>query len=245
MRDSRILMGMTITVEVIDPNASQKDIDDVFRYFTEIDNRFSTYKKNSEISRINRGEIKPKGYSKEMQEVFRLAQQTKQETNGYFDITKGSTIDPSGLVKGWAIYNAAGLLQKKSFKNFYVDAGGDVQVAGKNKAGEKWQIGIRNPFTPAEIVKVIKLTDQGIATSGSYVRGQHVYDPHHPEKQLDDIVSMTVVGPNVFEADRFATAAFAMQKEGILFLESKKDIEGYMIDKDGVATYTSGFERYV
>jgi len=64
-------------------------------------------------------------------------------------------------------------------------------------------------------------------------------------EQLYEIVSLTVIGPTVYDADRFATAAFAMGRQGIEFLESQKEYEGYMIDAKGIATYTNGFEQYV
>jgi FAD:protein FMN transferase len=64
-------------------------------------------------------------------------------------------------------------------------------------------------------------------------------------KPVQSIVSLTVVGPNVYEADRFATAAFAMDSAGIHFIEELDGFEGYMIDHAGMAMYTSGFERYV
>ena len=70
----------------------------------------------------------------------------------------------------------------------------------------------------SEHVKVLALTDQGIATSGTAIRGQHIYNPHQPDASIQDIVSLTVIGPNIYEADRFATAAFAMGKEGIRFI---------------------------
>ena len=56
---------------------------------------------------------------------------------------------------------------------------------------------------------------------------------------------MTIIGPNVYEADRFSTPAFAMGRNGIKFIEKQKGLEGYMIANDGVATYTSGFNKYV
>ena len=86
---------------------------------------------------------------------------------------------------------------------------------------------------------------RGIATSGSYVRGQHIYDPHAPERQIEDIVSLTVIGPDVLEADRFSTAAFAMGKAGIHFIEELPGFEGYMVDAAGIATQTSGFKAFV
>lgn len=94
-------------------------------------------------------------------------------------------------------------------------------------------------------MKVLALTQQGIATSGTAARGQHIYDPYHRSRPLTDIASITVIGPNIYEADRFATAAFAMGRKGIQFIERLTGFEGYMIDADGCATFTSGFERYV
>ena len=92
---------------------------------------------------------------------------------------------------------------------------------------------------------MLALTDEGIATSGTAIRGQHIYDPYHPERLLEDIVSLTVIAANVYEADRFATAAFAMGRRGIQFLEKLAGVEAYMVDAQARATFTSGFERYV
>jgi thiamine biosynthesis lipoprotein len=135
-------------------------------------------------------------------------------------------------------------LKDAGFTNFYIDAGGDIEVAG-NKDGEPWRSGIRNPFNRKENVKVLAVTDKGIATSGTAIRGQHIYNPQNPDTLLQDIVSLTVIGPNVYEADRFATAAFAMGRRGIYFIEQLPAFEGYMIDASARATFTSGFERYV
>ncbi len=244
MKQTRLLMGMPITVEIMDSTASQDDLDSVFDYFTTIDDRFSTYKDSSEIAKINRGELSAAHYSEDMKTILALSEQTKKETDGYFDIQHNGVYDPSGIVKGWAIQNATTLLQEQGFQNFYIDAGGDIQVAGK-KQGNLWRVGIRNPFNRNEYVKVLALSDRGVATSGTAIRGQHIYDPFQQNTPLTEISSLTVIGPNIYEADRFATATFAMGRKGIYFIESLQGFEGYMIDKHARATFTSGFERYV
>jgi thiamine biosynthesis lipoprotein len=277
MKDTRLIMGMPITVEVVD--APTPDVlDTVFAYFTEIDERFSTYKETSEISRLNEALVANVGapqrdgaraeqflskeiaypklaMSAQLQEILELAEKTKQETHGYFDIQKpGGGIDPSGIVKGWAIKNAAELLDTKGYRNFYIEAGGDIQARGKNTGGVEWSVGIRHPFAKGEIIKVIYPSrlggaeadprDKGVATSGSYERGNHIYNPHSPDAKLEDVVSITVIGPNVLEADRFATAAFAMGQEGVQFIESLAGFEAYSIDSSGIATMTSGFSKF-
>jgi len=244
MKQTRLLMGMPITVEIADAPATAADFDAVYDYLTTVDERYSTYKPNSEISRINRGLPRQK-WSGEMREVLELCAQTKRQTHGYFDIEHGGQLDPSGLVKGWAIQHAAELLRGYGFANFYIDAGGDIQISGLSARGRPWHIGIRNPFNRTEIIKTIAVRGEGVATSGTSIRGQHVYNPHRPGAALTDILSITVIGPNIYEADRFATAAFAMGRGGIHFIENLHGFEAYMVDNKRMATYTNDFERYV
>ncbi|HEX4774269.1 MAG TPA: FAD:protein FMN transferase [Candidatus Saccharimonadales bacterium] len=235
---------MPITVEIVDIEADQSDLDGVFDYFDSVDQRFSTYKKDSEISRVNRGLTESK-WSDEMKEVLELCQQTKNETDGFFDIRHEKQRDPSGLVKGWAIQNAAELLERQGFQNYYVDAGGDIQTKGVNTKDQPWQVGLRNPFNRDEVIKVLAVSGEAVATSGLYIRGPHIYNPHDPKDELAAVASLTVVGPSIFDVDRFATAAYAMGPQGISFIEARPDLEAYSVGQNGLATMTSGFERYV
>lgn len=234
-------MGMPVTIEIagaIDTHGHEM----AFAWFDAVDRRFSTYRQDSEISAINRHELMARRHSAQMSEVLHLADATRRQTQGYFNIrTPAGTLDPSGIVKGWAIRKAALLLADAGVKNFFVDAGGDVQVAGEKADGTPWRVGIRNPFDPAGIVKVLVPRGRGIATSGNYARGAHIYNPHLPEREVTDPVSLTVVAADVLEADRFATAAFAMGPAGIEFIEAMPGLEGYAIDPSGIATMTSGF----
>jgi FAD:protein FMN transferase len=245
MKQTRILMGMPITIEVVDAAAQADIFDHVFAYFTYVDQTFSTYKAGSEISRINKQEISVAQASQDVRTIFALAEQTKQETSGYFDILRDGVYDPSGIVKGWSIYQAANIIRLAGYRNFSIDAGGDIQAVGQNSQRKRWRVGIRNPFTMREIVKVLAISNRGVATSGVYIRGQHIYNPKTSGQLPTDVISLTVIGPNIYEADRFATAAFAMGEEGIRFIERLEGFEGYMIDQQRRATFTSGFTRYL
>ncbi|RUY20000.1 FAD:protein FMN transferase, partial [Mesorhizobium sp. M7A.F.Ca.US.001.04.2.1] len=175
MRETRLLMGMPITID-IDGAADAGLVDTVFDYFEHIDRRFSTYRADSEISAINRGDLPVRDWSGEMMEVLALAAQTKNETGGYFDIRKpDGSLDPSGIVKGWAIRNAAGIVQRADVGDFFIEAGGDIQSCGRNASGLDWSVGIRNPFNADEIIKIVYPRGHGVATSGTYARGQHIY----------------------------------------------------------------------
>lgn len=244
-KKTRILMGMPITIEIVDSIPSEEIFDKVFNYFEYVDEKFSTYKPMSEISLINLGALTLEETSPEMETIFSEAEQWRNATGGYFNIHHDGVYDPSGLVKGWAISNAADILRQAGFANYYVEAGGDFQAVGKNHQGQNWRVGIRNPFNMQEIVKVLSVSDCGVATSGTYIRGQHIYDPVHGRSTIRDVVSLTVVGADIYEADCYATAAFAMGRDGIKFIETLEGFEGYMIDMDRKATFTSGFERFV
>lgn len=238
-------MGMPITAKINDADATAADLNSVFDYFEQTEKKFSVFLATSEITLINEGKIKKVDYSDAMNEILEKAEQTKKETNGFFDIiANDGRYNPSGLVKGWAINNAAKILKERGFENFYINAGGDIQVQGTNELGQFWSVGIRNPFNRKEIVRILYIKDAGVATSGTAIRGQHIYNPHDRQKEIAEIVSLTVIGPNIYEADRFATAAFAMGKEGIKFIESLRGFEAYLIDKNRQATMTSCFAKY-
>jgi len=239
-------MGMPVILDIVGNAISDAVFEKVFSYFHSIDERFSVYKETSEITKINHGITKEEDYSDDMRKVFELCEETKKLSNGFFDIrSPGGFLDPSGLVKGWAIYNAAEILKNDGWKNFYINVGSDIEARGSNENGEKWKIGIRNPFNGKEVVKILRATNRGIATSGNQTRGKHIYDPSDHNAPADEIASITIIGPNIYEADRFATPSFAMGKLGIEFIESLAEFEGYSIDKNGVATMTSGFEKYL
>ena len=232
MKLTQFIMGMPVTVDVADTAVTADILDEVFNYFRYVDDKYSPFKPTSEVSQINAGKIKSP--SPEMALILKLAEQTTKETNGYFDVWHDKKLDPSGLVKGWAINNAARILQNHGLKNYFVEAGGDIQTAGP----KKWRIGIKNPFKPTEIVKIFTLSGQGIATSGNYERGLHIYNPK-TGRAANDVASITVIGPNVYEADRFATAAFAMGKNGLKFIATRPNLAGYQINKNGTAVLTA------
>jgi FAD:protein FMN transferase len=256
MKRTEIIMGMPITVAIPDrermddhaPGRAfatvEQAADAVFGYFRKVDERFSPYKPESETSRIGRGAVLPSELSPEMQEVLRLSEETRRMTNGYFDVWFKGRFDPSGLVKGWAISKAAEILDADGLVSFSIEAGGDIETRGANDDGLPWVVGIRNPFDPSTIIRSVRLGSRGIATSGTYIRGEHIYNPR-TGKKANEIASLTVIGPNAYEADRFATAAFVMGQAGVEYVGGLSELDAYMVDWSGTATFTPGFARYI
>lgn len=243
--ETRLIMGMPITLDI--PNSEHTGIHErVFGFFTDVDIRFSPFRPDSEVSRFNAGEVGESALSSQMRDVLEIAHRMRKFTDGYFDIRRNDgTIDPSGVVKGWAILGAAQLIEREGFADFCIDAGGDIQVGGRDASRQEWSIGIRNPFAPQEIVKAVKPRGQGVATSGNYIRGDHIYDPHDRARRIEGPVSITVIGSDVLVADLHATAAFAMGDAGIYYIEDLEGVEAYQIHRDGTAVQTTGFKEFV
>jgi thiamine biosynthesis lipoprotein len=191
------IMGMPIVVEVRGEDAP---FDEVFGWFRWVDETFSTFKPGSEISRVARGEPST---TPEVREILERCEELRARTNGYFDAYAGGSLDPSGLVKGWAVDRAADLLDAAGVREYVVSAGGDMRLRGT------WRVGIQHPLERQAVAAVVEATDLALATSGEYARGRHVLDPHTGEPPAG-ILSVTISGPDLATADAYATAAFAM-----------------------------------
>jgi thiamine biosynthesis lipoprotein len=163
------------------------------------------------------------------------------ETDGYFDVRADhGWLDPSGLVKGWSVERASALLARAGSANHCINAAGDVRVRGEAEAGRPWQIGVLHPQHPDALTAVVAVTDAAVATSGTYERGLHVFDPH-TFLPADALASVTVVGPDLTFADAYATAALARGLAAPAWLSSLSGHEAYVVDAGGHVWSTPGF----
>lgn len=234
------VMGMGIVVEVRDHDVGEAPIDDVFEWLRLIDQTFSTYREDSEISRLDRGELEPQDASPDVLAVLARCDELRDDTRGYFDARAGGRLDPSGLVKGWSVDRAAEILERAGARRFAVYAGGDVIVRGRPEAGKQWRVGIRHPRRADRLAAVVEASDLAIATSGGYARGDHVLDPHTGRPPVG-LLSVTVTGPDLATADAYATAAFAMGRLGPAWTAQLAGYEAMTITDDGRVLSTPGF----
>jgi FAD:protein FMN transferase len=239
-------MGTAISLDLRDQTVSPAAIDAAFDHLRDIDRRFSTWKAESEISRLGRGELSAEDCSQDVRVVLERCDHLRAATCGFFDIRShrlDGRLDPSGFVKGWAAESAAGILEAAGARNFCLNAGGDVIARGEPTPGRPWRIGIRHPELPDRLATVIEARDVAVATSGGYERGDHIIDPH-TGRPPSGLLSLTVVGPALSEADAYATAAFAMGPEGLTWIDSVPGYAGCMITAERRLVWTSGFARF-
>jgi thiamine biosynthesis lipoprotein len=202
------VMGMPVTVEVRDGDVGPAALDRVFDWLRFVDATFSPYRPDSEIRRLDRGELALRDAHPLVGEVLAHCERLRVATGGYFDARACGRLDPSGLVKGWSVDRAGALLSAAGARRFCVNAGGDVLVRGG-----PWRVGVQHPHRRDRLAAVLSLTDAAVATSGAYERGEHIVDPLSG-RPPSGALAVTVLGRDLATADAYATAAFAMGERG-------------------------------
>jgi thiamine biosynthesis lipoprotein len=228
-------MGTVFSFRVPAPGVGPTVLPDVVAWLHAMDATFSTYRADSEITRINDGRLPLPAASAEMREVLAAAERLRLETDGYFDVRPdGGRLDPSGYVKGWATQRAADMLGAAGSVNHCVNGGGDVVCAGRPMAGRGWRIGVADPFRRDALLTVLEASGPiAVATSGLAERGAHILDPH-TGSAAREIASVSVLAADLITADVYATAAAAMGlNRARTWLTARPDIGALIVAADG------------
>jgi thiamine biosynthesis lipoprotein len=232
---------MPIGIDVRDPAGI--NVEAAFDWLREVDAVFSTYREDSEISRLDRGELTVAECRPEVDEVLMRCMELERATGGYFSVRPAGRLDPSGLVKGWAVDGAAERLAAAGAQRFCINAGGDIVARGRAGPDRPWRVGIRHPEDLERLAAVLSVEDLAVATSGLYERGAHIVDPH-TGRPAAGLLSVTVVGPDLATADAYATAAFAMGPGGPAWTATLTGYDAMCITSDHRVLSTPGFARH-
>jgi thiamine biosynthesis lipoprotein len=203
----------------------------------EVDSVFSTYRRDSYVSRLGRGEISTKDCPPVVVEVLALAGRANQESGGAFDVRRRGadgvpTLDPSGVVKGWAVQRAAAPLLALDDTDVCLSAGGDMVCHVADETRPPWQVGIEDPHDPSRVVAVVPVRRGAVATSGHAHRGHHVVDAR-TGRAPTGLASVTVVAPDLTSADLDATTAYALGLDGIRWLRGRPQRAGLVVLASG------------
>lgn len=237
------IMGTAISIDLRDVGVEDDVVGTAFDWLRQVDERFSLYKPQSEISRLARGELTVEECRVEVGDVLSLCEELREETQGVFNAWScraDGLLDPSGVVKGWAVERAAGILLLGGARNFCLNAGGDVVIRGEPEPGRAWRIGIRHPVEAGAVAAVVQGHDLSVATSGAYERGDHIVDARTgiPSRTL---LSLTVAGPSLTMADAYATAGFAMGRGGVGWVATRPGYAPFAVTASGRVQYSDAF----
>jgi thiamine biosynthesis lipoprotein len=226
------IMGMPVSLELPDRPAAGALADEAFDWLRHVDAVFSTYREDSEVSRLNRGALRSPGH--EVAAVLDRCAALWRETDGYFDVYATGGLDPSGYVKGWAVQVASDRLVAAGVTDHFLNAGGDLCARGQAAPGTGWRVGVQHPFQVDRLAWVLEVTDCAVASSGTYARGSHIVDPR-TGRPATGLASVTVMGPDLGTADAYATAALAMGEAGLGWLARLDGHPSAAITADGRA----------
>jgi thiamine biosynthesis lipoprotein len=266
---TEMAMGTLVTIHVVRPG-SEAAIERAFGWFHEIEERCTRFSAGSELMQLTAQAGVPVRASAILFEVVQFALMVARESGGAFDPTVGGrmetvsyrdvhldaarrtitlrralTLDLGAVAKGLAVDMAAREL--KQFRDFAVDAGGDLYLGGLNPQGADWSVGIRHPRIDRELIDSLCVSDKAVCTSGDYERrspdgGHHILDPR-TGVSAHAVASATVVASGAMLADALATAAFVLgPKDGIQFL-NRMGVEGLIVTPELERFETRGLSR--
>ncbi len=247
-RDVVQLMGLPVSVALRGRHAGTEVGHDAWsRVVADLraaDVVFSTYRANSVISRLDRAELTlaeldqlDAGIAADVREVLELGAAAFEQTGGAFDARRphgdGTRhLDPSGVVKGWAVERAARHLRALDDTDFCLSAGGDLIAEVADPARPAWNIGIESPTDPSKFVATVPVRHGAVATSSSAHRGTHIVDAR-TGLVPDRVAQVTVIADHLTWADIDATAAFALGPEAGSWLARRPGRTGLVIWADG------------
>ncbi len=236
-------MGMPVSLALRGRHAStpegRRAWDRVVAELAEVDRVFSTYRSDSWVSRLGREEVALDDCPPEVAEVIALGQQAERESDGAFSVRRldadgRPVLDPTGVVKGWAVERAAANLDALAGTDYSLSAGGDLTCRIRTADGAPWRIGIESPHDHSLLVAVVPVTNGAVATSGTSRRGGHLVDAR-TGRAPTGVASVTVLAPSLTWADIDATAAYARGTDAARWLRGRGR-RGLVVWADGSTT---------
>lgn len=172
------------------------------------------------------------------------------------EITKaGVRIDLGGIAKGYAAEEVKKVVQEYQIEHAFVNLGGNVLVIGNKVDGSPWKIGIQDPREGrGDVMAIVDAVDKTIVTSGNYERYfeedgklyHHILDPRTGYPADNNLLSVTIISENSFDADALSTAVYVMGLDnGMQFIEEMEDIDVMFITEELDVYLSSGLKDIV
>lgn len=159
-------------------------------------------------------------------------------------------IDTGSFLKGYALSQAKKLLLKEGIKSAFITSISSIDLIGSKPLDKPWKIGLQNPENPSELLGIVALKNKALGVSGDYqtyveIDGEmyhHIIDKEsgYPIK---DKKMVAVVCNDAFLADLYSTTFFLMPIDKVMeYVESQKDLEVMIVDKDMNIVTSKNFE---
>jgi len=165
----------------------------------------------------------------------------------------GMRVHLGGIGKGYAVERAAAILRRAGFRDFMIQAGGDLYAAGKN-GSRPWRLAINDPRGPdGKAFASLELSDATFSTSGDYarffikdgIRYHHIIDltTGQPARGCR---SVTIVADSPTLADGLSTGVFALGPDaGMALIERLPHVDGVIVSAKNDVLVSSGLKGKV
>jgi len=238
-------MGTVFAVSIED-DIDPEILTEVSSWWEYVEQTFSTFRSESQISAIGRGELEIEDAAVDVRHVLAVCAEFEKATEGRFSIRPGRPggpgLDPAGFVKGWSVDEAALMLRAAGAIDFAIYAGGDVLCSGRPADAEAWSVGVRLPQNPDAVGAVLTVNNAAVASSGTYERGEHIWGP---ESNSGTLLGATVVGPNLGPADALATAIFSDQGQSYEWLSRFPGYSVVLFTGDGKVKWSTELDHKI
>ena len=238
------VMGMPVSLALRGRHAADAAGRDawgeVMATLRDVDRVFSTWRRESFVSRLDRGEVTLADGPPEVAQVLALGERAARESYGAFATRLPGPdgrehLDPSGVVKGWAVERAAHALRRLADTDFALSAGGDMVVRTLDPAAPAWRVGVEDPHDPGRVLAVLPVHTGAVATSGTAHRGAHLVDARTGLVPRG-VASVSVVASSLTWADIDATAAYALGPGAADWLRTRPGRTALVVWADGTTT---------
>jgi thiamine biosynthesis lipoprotein len=165
-------------------------------------------------------------------------------------LPQGVGLDLGGIAKGWTVQQASQKLGQLG--PALVDAGGDIACSNPPPSGSPWLVGIDDPLQTGRELATLTLNNEAVATSSLVRRrwqhqGQvvhHLIDPRTGAPALTDVLSVTVIGSRLPDAEIAAKVALILgEQEGLAYLKSQPQLSALLVKADGHQLTCGKFEE--
>lgn len=207
------VMGTVFTINACfarSEESARAEVLDACRLLHQADDVFSTWRTDTPLSRLRAGQITTADVPQVVHEVLDRGVEARRLSGGWFDPWAApGGVDPTGYVKGWAGQRVLDSLREAGAGAALVNAAGDVAGFGEPGLDGPWLIGIADPHSPHDLVGAVRLDGEALGVSGTYERGDHIFNPHAGAAASAGVISAAVLGPDLGMVDALATALVA------------------------------------
>ncbi len=163
---------------------------------------------------------------------------------------KGQEINLGSVAKGYAADKIKVCIDNNKVNNALINLGGNIYAKGKNKNGQKWNIGIADPRENGEVLAILKLSDKFVITSGNYiryadidsVRYHHIINAKTGYPVQNELNSVTIISDSGFIGDALSTSCYLLGFENSKPLLDEYGVDAVFVTKENKVYYSKDLE---